>query len=92
MGIAGGCTAAISPLSPTGFPRLPSYASTHPPAGISVDLTTHIHHTLPRLADEWLTASLEIENSAGGLATEHGWIATTGGTPVAESLDTLDRP
>lgn len=67
----------------------PAFVRLDPPAGgISVDLSTHIHHTLPRLADEWLTASFEIENSAGGLATEHGWIATTGGTLLAESLQT----
>jgi acyl-CoA thioesterase len=67
----------------------PAFVRLDPPAGgISVDLTTHIHHTLPRLTDEWLIASFEIKNSTGGLATEHGWIATTGGTLLAESLQT----
>jgi acyl-CoA thioesterase len=67
----------------------PAFVRLDPPAGgISVDLTTHIHRTLPPLADDWLTASFEIMTSTGGLATEHGWIATTGGTLLAESWQT----
>jgi acyl-CoA thioesterase len=67
----------------------PAFVRVDPPAGgISVDLTTHVHRTLPHLGDGWLAASFEIETSTGGLATEHGLIATTDGTVLAESFQT----
>ena len=68
----------------------PAFVRLEPPVGgISVDLTTHVHGTLSALADdEWLTASFEITTSAGGMATEHGRIATVDGHLLAESFQT----
>lgn len=68
----------------------PAFVRLEPPVGgISIDLTTHVHRTLPNLDDdEWLTASFEITTSAGGLATEHGRIATMDGLLLAESFQT----
>lgn len=68
----------------------PAFVRLEPPVGgISVDLTTHVHHTLPALVDDdWLTASFEIVTSAGGMATEHGRIVTVDGHLVAESFQT----
>lgn len=68
----------------------PAFVRLEPPVGgISVDLTTHVHHTLPALADDdWLTASFEITTSAGGMATEHGRIVTIDGNLLAESFQT----
>lgn len=68
----------------------PAFVRVDPPVGgISIDLTTHVHDTLPGLADgEWLTASFEITTSTGGLATEHGRIATVDGHVLAESFQT----
>jgi acyl-CoA thioesterase len=68
----------------------PAFVRLDPPTGgVSIDLTTHIHQ--PHLVlgeDEWLVGSFEVRDSSGGLAVEHGWIAQTDGTPVAESLQT----
>lgn len=68
----------------------PAFVRLEPPlGGVSVDLTTHVHHTLRALGpDEWLTASFEIVTSAGGMATEHGRIATVDGHLLAESFQT----
>lgn len=67
----------------------PAFVRLAPPAGgISIDLTTHIHRTLPPLGDGWLTAVFEVETSSGGLATEHGRIATADGVLVAEAFQT----
>lgn len=68
----------------------PAFVRVEPPVGgISIDLTTHVHRVLPALADDdWLTASFEIETSTGGVATEHGRIATVDGTLLAESFQT----
>jgi acyl-CoA thioesterase len=68
----------------------PAFVRLEPPVGgISVDLTTHVHHTLPTSTDdEWLTATFEITTSAGGMATEHGRIATIDGHVLAESFQT----
>lgn len=68
----------------------PAFVRLEPPTGgVSIDLTTHIHR--PHLAldeDEWLTGSFEITTSGGGLAVEHGQIATRDGFLVAESFQT----
>lgn len=67
----------------------PAFVRVAPPiGGISIDLTTHVHRELPVLEDEWLAASFEVVTSAGGLATEHGRIATIDGTLLAESFQT----
>ena len=67
----------------------PAFVRVDPPiGGISIDLTTHIHRTLPTLDDEWLTGSFEIQNSSTGLAIEHGRIVTLDGTVLAESVQT----
>jgi acyl-CoA thioesterase len=59
-----------------------------PTGGISVDLTTHVHRPLDGLDNAWLAATFEITESAGGLALEHGRIATAEGLLVAESFHT----
>ena len=67
----------------------PAFVRVDPPVGgISVDLTTHVHHTLRDLGDDWLTAEFEITTSAGGMATEHGRIVTIDGHLLAESFQT----
>jgi len=67
----------------------PAFVRIEPPTGgISIDLVTHIHRTLPALGDEWLTGAFEIETSASGLAVEHGRIATRDGVLLAESFHT----
>lgn len=67
----------------------PAFVRVGPPTGgVSVDLVTHIHRTLPVDGDRWLTAAFEIDDSAGALAVEHGRIATTDGTLLAESFHT----
>lgn len=68
----------------------PAFVRLAPPTGgVSIDLTTHIHRPGLELdADEWLIAEFAIENSTGGLAVEHGRIATLDGTVVAESFQT----
>lgn len=67
----------------------PAFVRLEPPTGgVSVDLTTHIHRTLPDLGDDWLAASFEVVTSSGGLATEHGQIATRDGVLIAESMQT----
>jgi acyl-coenzyme A thioesterase PaaI-like protein len=68
----------------------PAFVRIDPPAGgISVDLTTHIHATLPPLAaDEWLTASFEVATSIDGVALERGWIAGPLGNVLAETFHT----
>jgi acyl-CoA thioesterase len=68
----------------------PAFVRLEPPTGgVSIDLTTHIHR--PHLVlddDEWLVGAFEIETSGGGLAVEHGRIATHDGVLVAESFQT----
>jgi acyl-CoA thioesterase len=68
----------------------PAFVRLEPPTGgVSIDLTTHIHHPQIVLGDdEWLTGAFEVETSVGGLAVEHGRIATSDGTLVAESFQT----
>jgi acyl-CoA thioesterase len=71
------------------FPPPAFVRMTPPVGGISVDMFTHVHRTLPPLdADEWLTGWFEIRTSRAGLATEHGCIATTDGVVLAESMQT----
>lgn len=68
----------------------PAFVRLDPPTGgVSIDLTTHVHR--PHLVlddDEWLTGAFEITTSGGGLAVEHGHIATSDGVLVAESFQT----
>lgn len=68
----------------------PAFVRLEPPiGGISLDLTTHVHRTLPTLADDtWLTAEFSVTTSTGGMATEHGRIATIEGVLLAESFQT----
>ena len=68
----------------------PAFVRLEPPTGgVSIDLTTHIHRPTVGLGeDEWLTGKFEIETSTGGLAVEHGVIATLDGVLVAESFQT----
>ena len=68
----------------------PAFVRLEPPTGgVSIDLTTHIHRPEVALADdEWLAGSFEVETSSAGLAVEHGVLAMTDGTLVAESFQT----
>ena len=68
----------------------PAFVRLEPPTGgISIDLTTHIHRPEVALTgDEWLVGSFHVETSSAGLAVEHGVLATTDGTLVAESFQT----
>jgi acyl-CoA thioesterase len=68
----------------------PAFVRLEPPTGgVSIDLTTHIHKPTVGLGDDqWLTGKFEIETSTGGLAVEHGLIATLDGVLVAESFQT----
>lgn len=68
----------------------PAFVRLEPPTGgVSIDLTTHIHRPEVVLDDdEWLIGAFEIDTSGGGLAVEHGRIAMTDGTLVAESFQT----
>lgn len=68
----------------------PAFVRLDPPTGgVSIDLVTHLHQPHVVLgADDWLTGTFEIQDSAGGLAVEHGLIALPDGTPVAESFQT----
>ena len=69
---------------PPAFVRLPP-----PSGGVSIDLTTHIHQPEVFLGEtDWLTGVFEVETSSGGLAVEHGRLATIDGTLVAESFQT----
>ena len=69
---------------PPAFVRLPP-----PTGGVSIDLTTHIHQPRVVLGEAaWLTGVFEVETSSGGLAVEHGRLATSDGTLVAESFQT----
>lgn len=77
-------TMAVDWFPPPAFVRIDP-----PTGGISVDLTAHVHRVRPPLAEsDWLIASFEITNSAGGLAVEHGLIAERDGTLLAESFQT----
>ena len=68
----------------------PAFARAEPPTGgMSIDLTVHIHRSGFTLQDDaWLAGSCEIDDSTGGLATEHGRITQPDGTVVAESFQT----
>jgi acyl-CoA thioesterase len=59
-----------------------------PIGGISVDYTVHLHRTLTLPEDEWLAAVFTTADSVGGLALEHGTLATTDGVVVAETFHT----
>lgn len=67
----------------------PAFVRTQPPiGGISIDLVTHIHRTLPAERAGWLGVAFEIDTSTGGLGVEHGRIATPAGVLLAESFHT----
>lgn len=67
----------------------PAFVRVAPPTGgISVDLVTHVHTTLPSLGGDWLAAEFRVDQSRAGLAVEHGWIATRDGRVLAESFHT----
>ena len=73
---------AVDAFPPPAFARL-----TPPIGGVSVDLTTHVHGDRAALGeDEWLIGEFEIRESRGGLAVEHGRIATAAGIVLAESF------
>ena len=68
----------------------PAFARTEAPiGGMSIDMVVHVHRSGFSLPDDgWLVGSFEIDDSAGGLAVEHGRITQLDGTMVAESLQT----
>lgn len=66
-----------------------AFARAHPPTGaVSVNFTVHIHRTATNLGDSWLAGVFRTDTAAGGLALEHGTIATADGTLLAESFHT----
>jgi acyl-CoA thioesterase len=71
------------------FPPSPFTRLDPPAGGVSIDLTVHLHRTRPPLADgDWLAGSFRADASHLGLALEHGRIADTDGTLLAESFHT----
>ncbi|MCU1396571.1 MAG: TesB-like acyl-CoA thioesterase 1 [Ilumatobacteraceae bacterium] len=70
------------------FPPSPFRRHTPPTGGVSIDYTVHIHRTLPADPDLWLEGVFDARTSAGGIALEHGTLATPDGLPVAETFHT----
>ena len=70
------------------FPPSPFRRLAPPAGGISVDYTVHLHRTLPADPDLWLEGAFATTQNAGGIALEHGTLATPDGVPVAETFHT----
>jgi acyl-CoA thioesterase len=68
----------------------PAFAQTEAPiGGMSIDMTVHVHRSGFRLQDDaWPVGSFVIDDSAGGLAVEHGPLTRMDGAVVAESFQT----
>jgi len=59
-----------------------------PPAGgVSIDYTIHLHQAAPD-PGQWLAGVFSCLNNTGGIALEHGTLATPGGAIVAETFQT----
>lgn len=66
-----------------------AFARALPPTGaVSVDYTVHVHQTLDAPSTDWIAGVFRTDRAAGGLALEHGAIATSDGTVLAESFHT----
>lgn len=70
------------------FPPSPFRRLAPPAGGISVDYTVHLHRTLPADPDVWLEGAFTATQNVGGIALEHGTLATPDGVPVAETFHT----
>ena len=71
------------------FPPSPFTRLDPPTGGVSIDLAVHLHRTRQALRDdEWLEGRFRADVSHGGLALEHGRIADSDGTLLAESFHT----
>ncbi|MBO1756642.1 thioesterase family protein [Allobranchiibius sp. CTAmp26] len=70
------------------FPPSPFRRLAPPAGGISVDYTVHLHRTLAADPDLWLEGAFTTTQNVGGLALEHGTLATPDGLPVAETFHT----
>ena len=83
------CDAAWLVMAADCFPP-PAFARTEAPiGGMSIDMTVHLHRSGFRLPDDgWLVGIFEVDDSAGGLAVEHGRLTRLDGTVVAESFQT----
>ncbi len=71
-----------------GFPPAAFVRAQPPTGGVSVDYTVHLHRTLADLGDAWLAGVFRADTAAGGLALEHGVLATADGRLLAESFHT----
>jgi len=70
------------------FPPTPFRRLTPPTGGVSVDYTVHIHR-LPEPGDvRWLEGVFAARTSSGGLALEHGTLASADGLLLAETFHT----
>ncbi|UIJ33779.1 thioesterase family protein [Allobranchiibius sp. GilTou73] len=70
------------------FPPSPFRRLAPPVGGISIDYTVHLHRTLPADPDLWLEGAFTTAQNVGGIALEHGTLATPDGVPVAEAFHT----
>jgi len=71
------------------FPPSPFTRNDPPTGGVSIDYTVHLHRRLDGLdAGEWLTGYFHADQSADGLALEHGTIRDPAGRVLAESFHT----
>lgn len=70
------------------FPPAAFARAMPPTGGVSVDYTVHLHRTLPSGATPWLAGIFRADTAEGGLALEHGTIATADGSVIAESFHT----
>ncbi|MCU1388308.1 MAG: TesB-like acyl-CoA thioesterase 3 [Ilumatobacteraceae bacterium] len=70
------------------FPPSPFRRFVPPTGGVSIDYAVHIHRTLPAAPDTWLEGVFEARTSSGGIALEHGMLATSDGVAVAETFHT----
>lgn len=70
------------------FPPSPFRRLAPPVGGVSIDYTVHIHRTLPAGDDTWLEGVFEARTGRGGIALEHGTLATSDGAAVAETFHT----
>jgi len=70
------------------FPPSPFRRVQIPIGGVSIDYTVHLHRTVSLADGEYLEGVFETENSADGIALEHGTLCTANGVAVAETFHT----
>jgi len=70
------------------FPPSPFRRLAPPSGGVSIDYTVHVHRTLPVDPQRWLEGVFDARVGEGGIALEHGTLATPDGVAVAETFHT----